>query len=358
MHEGFMRRALALARTPASTSPNPRVGAVLVADGRVVAEAFHDGAGTPHAEAIVLDAAGSRAAGGTLYVTLEPCNHTGRMPACAPAIVASGVRHCVAAIADPDPRVSGTGFQHLRENGVEVTTGVLASEAEELNRAFLHQRRTGRPLVSLKLALTLDGRMAAPDRSSRWITGEEARVRVHARRAEVDAVIVGVGTVLADDPRLTARDVSARRQPARIVVDATGRLPSWAKVFDDGKVIVATVATVAHTAELAWKEAGADVLTLPGGGRGVDLTALVASFAERDWLEVLCEGGAELATALLKADLVDRLELHHGPFVIGRGGPDIGDLGLDTMTEARAWKLAHSELAGDTVISVYDRVPA
>ncbi|HYI44904.1 MAG TPA: bifunctional diaminohydroxyphosphoribosylaminopyrimidine deaminase/5-amino-6-(5-phosphoribosylamino)uracil reductase RibD [Actinomycetota bacterium] len=355
MTDTFMRRALELARVPAATSPNPRVGAVLVTDGAVVGEGAHLGAGTPHAEAVALAAAGERARGATLYVTLEPCFHEGRMPPCAPAVVAAGVTHVVVAIEDPDSRVAGRGIAFLRDNGIEVTTGLLAASAAELNRAFLHQRKTGRTLITLKLASTLDGRLAAPDRSSRWITGEEARRFVHARRAEVDAVMVGVGTVVADDPQLTTREVSTDRQPVRIVVDASGRLPAWARVFDTGEVIVATTAEARSEAKVAWKDAGAEVMELPRAGRGVDLSALITSVSDRDWLEILCEGGAELATSLLKQDLVDRLELHHGPLTIGRGGPDIGDLGFNSMTDAQVWSLAHVDRLGDDVISVYDR---
>lgn len=354
MHEELMRRALELALQPPFTSPNPRVGAVVVSDGEVVGEGAHHGAGTPHAEAVALAAAGERARGATVYVTLEPCAHHGRMPPCATALVEAGVARVVAAIEDPDPRVSGSGFDILRGAGIEVEIGVLASEAEAVNRSFLHHRRTGRPLVSLKLALTLDGRLAAPDRTSRWITGPGARGRVHAYRAAVDAVLVGAGTACTDDPELTARDVDAARQPARVVVDAAGRVPPWSRIFSDGEVVVATTAACPPEAEVAWKEAGAEVLRLPGD-RHVDLRELLAALGERGWLEVMCEGGGELATSLLRADLVDRLELHHGPVLIGRGGPDIGDLGIGTMSEAMQWRLIEVERLDQDVVTVYER---
>src|SRR5918992_4105882 len=237
--ELFMGRALELARSWPHTSPNPRVGAIVVRSGAVVAEGRHEGAGTPHAEMRALD--GVDAAGATLYVNLEPCDHHGRTPPCAPAIAAAGVARVVAAHEDPDPRVRGRGFAALARHGIEVTTGVLAAKAERTNAAYLHHARTGLPLISLKLASSLDGRLAARDGSARWITGPLTRARVHARRAEVDAVMVGAGTVLADDPQLTARGDAVRspssalagpgasspgaigeRQPTRVVVDATG----------------------------------------------------------------------------------------------------------------------------------------
>ncbi|MGH2807694.1 MAG: bifunctional diaminohydroxyphosphoribosylaminopyrimidine deaminase/5-amino-6-(5-phosphoribosylamino)uracil reductase RibD, partial [Actinomycetota bacterium] len=201
----FMARAIELARIPLHTSPNPRVGAVVVRDGEVIGEGYHFGAGRPHAETEALRGVDD-ARGATVYVNLEPCMHRAETPPCAPALVEAGVARVVAALEDPDERVRGRGFEYLREHGVEVTGGVMAAEARALNAAFIHQRTTGRPLVTLKLALTIDGRLAASDGTSRWVTGPEARAVVHRRRAETDAILVGSGTVLADDPSLTARD--------------------------------------------------------------------------------------------------------------------------------------------------------
>src|SRR5687768_16450232 len=193
-----MTRALELASRPPFTSPNPRVGAVVVRDGRVVSEGIHEGAGTPHAEVRALD--GVDAIGATLYVNLEPCTHHGRTPPCAPAVIEAGIARAVIAIEDPDRRVAGKGIEMLRAAGLEVVVGTCAQAAGDLNRAYLHQRATKRPLVTLKLALSLDGKVAAANGSSKWITGAEARARVHARRLECDAVLIGAGTVLADDP--------------------------------------------------------------------------------------------------------------------------------------------------------------
>lgn len=346
--ENHMRRALELARQAPYTNGNPRVGAVVMRDEAVVGDGFHRGSGHSHAETEALRGVDAR--GATMYVTLEPCNHQAGTPPCAPALVDAGLARVVVAIADPDVRVQGSGIDYLRRNGVEVEVGVLEDEARELNAAFIHHRTTGRPLVVLKLALTVDGRLAATDGSSRWITGEEARRRVHEARLEADAVMVGAGTVVADDPSLTVRAVEAPRQPHRVVVDSSGRVPPNANVFtSEGAVIVATTSTSPHEVQTAWKEAGAEVLVLPESEEGVDLTALVADLGGRGWLEVYCEGGAGLATSLLRAGLVDRLEVHYGPLVVG-SGTSLGDLGIATMTEAQRWTIAAVERAGDDVI--------
>lgn len=347
----YMARAIELAAAVPFTSPNPRVGCVLVRDGRVLAEGAHLGAGRPHAEAVAL--AGADARGATLYVNLEPCAHYGRTPPCAPAIAAAGVARVVAAIADPNPLVSGRGFEVLQRAGIEVTVGVGERAARLLNAPYLHHVTTGTSFVSLKLALTLDGRLAAADGSARWITGEKARAQVHRRRLEADAVMVGAGTVLADDPRLTARLAEATRRPARVVVDGRGVVPPEAAVFaDDGaEVVVATSAAAPHEAMTAWKQAGAEVVVLPGEAGRVDLAALVRALGARGYVEVLCEGGARLASALLAAGLVGRLELHRGAVLAG-GGPALA-LDVGTLAEAPRFALADLRRAGDDVIAVY-----
>jgi diaminohydroxyphosphoribosylaminopyrimidine deaminase/5-amino-6-(5-phosphoribosylamino)uracil reductase len=351
--ERFMREAIELALEPGFTSPNPRVGAVLVRDGVVLGRAAHHGPGTPHAEAAAL-AAAADPSGATCYVTLEPCAHHGRTPPCAPALVEAGIARVVAAIEDPDARVAGKGFAYLRDHGVEVEVGLLAQEAEDMNVAYLHQRKTGRPLVTVKLALTLDGRMAAPDGSSVWITGDRARAIVHRRRHEVDAVMVGAATVVADDPSLTVRDVPARRQPARVIVDSSGRTGASASVFRSGaEVIVATTDASPHDRHVEWKEAGAEVLVLPRSTQGIDLKALVEELSRGSWIEIMCEGGGELATSLLRDDLVDRLEIFHGAVLVGRGGPDIGDVGIATLADAPRFRLVTLDRLGDDVRAVY-----
>lgn len=352
--ERYMRRALELAARPAFTSPNPRVGAVIVRDGSVIGEGVHHGAGTPHAEVEALR--GIDARGATCYVILEPCSHDGRTPPCAPALVDAGIARVVAALGDPDERVAGRGFEFLRAHAVEVTTGVLETQAQAVNASFIHERTTGRPLMTLKLALTLDGRMAAADGSSRWITGGSARRRVHARRVEADAVMVGAGTMLADDPSLTARDVHAPRQPARVIVDSRGRVSRRARAFAPGAdVIVATTDRAPHERQVEWKEAGAEVLVLPHGDSGVDEKALVSALSRRGWLEVYCEGGAQLATQLIRANVVDRLELYYGAVIAGRGGPDLGSIGVSTLNAAPRFRLQTTEALGDDVLAVFVR---
>jgi diaminohydroxyphosphoribosylaminopyrimidine deaminase/5-amino-6-(5-phosphoribosylamino)uracil reductase len=341
-----MARALELAARPPFASPNPRVGAVVVRDGVVIDEGAHHGPGTPHAEALALD--GIDARGATVYVTLEPCNHHGLTPPCAPRLADAGVARVVAAVEDPDDRVAGSGFEVLRRAGVTVDSGLLREEAERLNRAYLHHRRTGRSFVSLKLALTLDGRMTAADGSSQWITGRDARRVVHARRLECDAVMVGAGTVVADDPRLTVRDVTAPRQPLRIVVDAAGRVPSHAAALGAGSV-VATTSACPHDVQIGWKETGAEVLVLPEAHGGVDLAALVEALGSHGVVEVLCEGGPRLASSLIREDLPGRLELHYGPILTG-GGASLDDLGVNSMADALRFEVETTERAGDDLL--------
>lgn len=350
----FMTRALELASRPPFTSPNPRVGAVLVRDGAVISEGVHEGSGTPHAETMALE--GVDATGATLYVSLEPCIHHGKTPPCAPAVIDAGIRRVVIAIEDPDQRVAGKGIELLRDAGLDVVVGPCADAASELNRAYLHHRVTGRPLLTLKLAMSLDGKMAAADGSSRWITGEPARTRVHGRRLEVDAVMVGAGTVISDDPRLTVRDVAAPRQPARVVLDATGRVPATSQVFGEGDVVVMTTVEAPHRLKTQWKEAGAEVVevaTSPSGG--VELASVLDNLGARGWIEVYCEGGAALATSLLAEDLVDRLELNFGPIIIGGDGIGLGPLGVHTIEDASRWKPADVRRMGDDIVTVLER---
>lgn len=346
--ERYMTRALELAAAAPFTSPNPRVGAVVVRDDRVLAQGAHLGAGTPHAEAVALQDADAR--GSTLYVNLEPCTHQGRMPPCAPAIVEAGVARVVIATEDPDPRVAGQGISFLRAQGIEVTDGTCAPEAEELNAAYLHQRRTGRPLLTLKLALSLDGKLGAADGTSRWITGEQARRQVHRRRLGADAILVGAGTVVTDDPALTAREVDAQRQPARVLCDSSGRVPPTARVFGEGEVVVMTTIASPHPVKTRWKEAGAEVVVVPEDRHGgVDLRAVVENLGQRGWLEVYCEGGAGLATSLLRDDLVDRLELFFGPLLLGGDGIGLGPLGVESMDRAERWETISSASLGADV---------
>lgn len=352
--EVFMRRALELAARAVRTYPNPKVGAVVVRYGEVIGEGFHRGAGKRHAEAEALD--GIDAAGATIYVTLEPCSHHGRTPPCAPAIAAAGINRVVVATEDPDERVSGRGIALLRERGVTVDVGVLEDEARYLNGPFLLHRTEGRAFLSLKLAASIDGRIAARDGTSRWITGSKARRLVHERRRASDAVLVGAGTVLADDPALTVRDVPTDRQPLRVIVDARGRISGDARLFsEEGDVLIATTDGASHEKQIEWKGAGAEVVVLPGRDGGVDLNALLEELGRRDVVEVFCEGGPTLATSLLEADLVDRLELHQGSVLLGASGKSLFDLDVTTIDAAPRWKLVDSKVLDDDVITTYMR---
>ncbi|HSE95784.1 MAG TPA: bifunctional diaminohydroxyphosphoribosylaminopyrimidine deaminase/5-amino-6-(5-phosphoribosylamino)uracil reductase RibD [Methylomirabilota bacterium] len=317
-----MARALELAaRGIGLTSPNPAVGAVLVRDGAVVGEGGHLRAGAPHAEVVALTEAGARARGATCYVTLEPCAHHGRTPPCADALAAAGVARVVAASADPNPRVDGRGFHRLRASGILVEVGVGEAEARALNRAFFTFMKTGRPHVTLKSAMTLDGKIAAADGTSRWVTGEAARAEAHRLRFAADAVLVGIGTVLQDDPQLTVRvpDLPAK-EPLRVVADSRLRTPPDARVVtagDPSRTLVACVGPAPAPSAAALRARGVQVLEMPADGGRVDLGALLVALAGLEVVGVLAEGGAELGAGLLDADLVDRIAFFVAPRLLG-----------------------------------------
>ena len=320
--ERWMARALALAeRGRGLCSPNPMVGAVVVSEGRLVGEGFHARAGGPHAEAEALRQAGDRARGATLYVTLEPCNHQGRTPPCVDAILSAGIRRVVVAAGDPNPRVRGGGTRALREAGLEVLSGCREDEARAGNRVFLAAMERLRPHVTLKCAMTLDGKIAAVDRRARWITGEAARLEAHRLRSQSDAVMVGIGTVLADDPALTVRlDPPWPREPLRIVVDSRARLPLAARLIEAGTPARAVVAVAdeAPAERLARLEArGVTVLSCKSRDGRVDPADLCARLFALDVTGVLLEGGSELNGAFIEAGLVDRVAIFIAPLLIG-----------------------------------------
>jgi diaminohydroxyphosphoribosylaminopyrimidine deaminase/5-amino-6-(5-phosphoribosylamino)uracil reductase len=340
LDEMFMRRALALAeRARGLTSPNPMVGAVVVRDEVIVAEGFHQAAGGPHAERLALDAAGEAARGATLYLTLEPCVHQGRTPPCVPAIVAAGIRRVVAAVEDPNPRVNGGGVAALRRAGLEASVGCLEDEARRLNRAFFTWVTERRPFVTLKVAMSLDGKIAGVNRLSRWITGEEARREAHRLRSEVDAIVVGIGTVLADDPELTVRlDPPWPREPFRVVVDSAGRTPPGARLIGAGRPERALIAVTdaAPAGRLAPLEAsGARLLRLPSRDGRVDLAALALELARLEVTSALLEGGGELNAGFLEAGLVDRVAAFLAPLLLGgRDAPTAVEGGGRELKEA------------------------
>ncbi|HWC02558.1 MAG TPA: bifunctional diaminohydroxyphosphoribosylaminopyrimidine deaminase/5-amino-6-(5-phosphoribosylamino)uracil reductase RibD [Methylomirabilota bacterium] len=318
----WMDRALRLAaRGIGLTSPNPMVGAVLVRDGRVVGEGAHLRAGGPHAEAVALAAAGPAARGATCYVTLEPCSHFGRTPPCADALVRDGVARVVTAMRDPSPEVDGRGLARLRAAGVPVSVGVREAQARGLNRAFVCAVTQGRPHVTLKAAMTLDGKIAAADGASRWITGDLARLEAHRLRFAADAVLVGVGTVLADDPQLTVRHAGLPpKEPLRVVVDSRLRTPAAARVLRSGdprRAVVACVAPAPAGPAAVLRAQGNRVIELPSDGGRVDLRLLLEALRALDVIAVLAEGGAEIGGALAEAGLVDRVAFFVAPRLLG-----------------------------------------
>ena len=331
--EGAMARAVDLAgRALGRTSPNPVVGCVILdADGRLVGEGLHERAGGPHAEVAALADAGDRARGGTAVVTLEPCRHTGRTGPCAQALVDAGIARVVIAVPDPT-ETAGGGADLLRQQGIEVVEGVGRAAAAHGNRAWLQAMATGRPFVTWKLAATLDGRTAASDGTSRWITGPEARGAVHRLRAERDAVLVGSGTLRADDPHLAVRDVPGAEQPLRVVLDARAELPLTARVLDDAAATLVVVADDADAARLT--AAGVDLLRVPSSDAGLDLPAVLVGLHERGMRSVLLEGGAGLAGSFVRGGLVDEVVAHLAPALLGSGRSVLEHAGITTITEA------------------------
>ncbi len=339
-----MRRALRLAALGRHASPNPMVGCVLVNDfGQIVGEGWHPKAGEPHAEVLALRQAGGLALGAAAYVTLEPCSHHGRTPPCADALLAAGVKRVICAMADPDVRVAGSGFARLRAGGVDVSVGLGEAEARALNAAYIKHRVTGLPWTVLKTATTLDGKIAAAGGDSQWITSAISRRAVHRQlRDRCDAILTGVGTVLADDPSLTTRLThKAGRDPWRIVVDSRLRTPLDAQVVKqsalDGKTIVAAVQDADPVRRKALEALGCHVLLCePSQGR-VDLADLMRRLGTRgDIISVLVEGGGQLAASLLSANLADRWLAFVAPKIVGGGdapGP-VGALGISRMADA------------------------
>ena len=352
----YMRRALELAALGLTTThPNPRVGCVLVLGGAVVGEGWHRAAGEPHAEALALAAAGESARGATAYVTLEPCAHHGRTPPCADALIAAGVSEVIYASADPDPRVDGAGAARLRAAGIRVRGGLLAAAADELNAGFISRLRRGRPFVRLKIAASLDGRTALANGASQWISSEAARADVHRWRARSDAILTGIGTVLADDPQLTVRlGDAAQRQPLRVVLDSRLRLPRSAKVLNaTGKALIfsrrdAVGAELAVAAQAAMQADGIGLEWLESDGRGLDLAAALRHLAGALQInELLVEAGATLSGALLRHRLVDELLIYQAPMLLGQEARALAQLpALSQLADAPRFQFTELAVVG------------
>jgi diaminohydroxyphosphoribosylaminopyrimidine deaminase/5-amino-6-(5-phosphoribosylamino)uracil reductase len=341
---GYMQRALALARKGSGlASPNPMVGCVLVREGQIVGEGFHQYEWREHAEVVAIKSAGAKARGATMYVTLEPCNHTGRTGPCTEAIIAAGIQRVVATIADPNPAVAGGGFKRLADAGVEVFTGVLEDEARHLNEPFAKWIRTKTPLVTLKSAMTLDGQLALPQRgarrrdvakrstgnkakrrSSTWITSEESRAEVQRMRHASDALLTGIGTVLADDPLLTDRSgLSRRRTLLRVILDSKLRLSPRSRIVKtaDDDLLVFTNASLQSANARALQKAGVEIVSLNGkSGRRIELKSVLKELGRRDILSVLLEAGSALNGAALAAGVVDKVFLFYAPKLAGDAG--------------------------------------
>ena len=336
-----MRRALRLAgRAAGRTSPNPLVGAVVVQDDRVVGEGYHHAAGEPHAEVNALRRAGAAGRGATLYTNLEPCAHTGRTPPCVDAVKQAGIARVVAAMKDPDPRTNGRGFRALRDAGIAIEEGLLREEAMRLNEGFISRVTRGRPFVLLKLATTLDGRVAVPGR--RYLSGKRALREVHRLRDRSDAVIVGIGTILADDPALTVREVKGR-DPLRVILDTEARTPPQAKIVRAADpqrtvIFVARDAEVRRTNRL--RDAGVLLATLPRADGGLDLGAALRWLGEHGVNTVLSEGGPRIAGSLVRGGFADRLLLLVSPLAGGDGPPALAGVGSpNALRDLRVRKL-------------------
>jgi diaminohydroxyphosphoribosylaminopyrimidine deaminase/5-amino-6-(5-phosphoribosylamino)uracil reductase len=329
-HE-YMARALRLAgKGLFTTTPNPRVGCVVVKDGIIVGEGWHARAGEPHAETHALNAAAESARGATAYITLEPCSHHGRTPPCADALIAAGVARVVAAMRDPNPQVGGNGLEKLRAAGIACDDGLLEAEARELNIGFVSRMTRGRPWLRLKVAASLDGKTALNNGRSQWITGPDARRDGHAWRARACAILTGAGTVRDDDPRLTVRDVETSRQPLRVVVDSHLETPPQARLFEGGNALVAAASADASKID-ALRAAGAEVIVLPNAQGKVDLPRLLQVLAERGVNELHVEAGHKLNGSLLREGLVDELLMYFAPTLLGSGRemfplPELTDL--------------------------------
>ena len=352
----WMRLALSLGgRGLGRVWPNPAVGCVLVRGGRVVGRGWTQPGGRPHAETHALAQAGDAARGATAYVTLEPCAHHGRTPPCADALIAAGVARVVVALGDPDPRVNGQGIARLRAAGIAVEVGPLQAEARAAQAGFLSRVTRGRPAVTLKLAASLDGRIATAAGESQWITGPQARRVVHAMRARHDAVMVGAGTVRADDPSLTVRGLGVTQQPMRVVLSRRLDVPTDSALFRSAGQVPVWLCHGPDAPEAmraAWAQAGARLIEVVAGPGGqIDLDAALRALGTAGLTRVFCEGGGAVAAGLLAADLVDEMAVFGGGVVLGaEGTPSVGAMGVAALTEAPQFDLVGTRaLSGDTL---------
>lgn len=349
-----MRRALELARNGLGrTAPNPAVGAVIVRNGVIVGEGFHPAAGEPHAEIFALRQAGSAAQGGTLYVTLEPCCHSGRTGPCSSVVIASGIIRVVAGCRDPNPKVAGGGFAQLRAAGIQVECGTLETECRRLIAPFAKHIRTGLPYVTLKAAITIDGAVATASGDSQWISGAESRVATHHLRHTHDAIMVGIGTVLADNPRLTTRlPEGGGMNPLRIIVDSSLRTPSTSALLTEtGRTLILTAAAASTAKEERLRAENVEILRIAGGGGKVDLLEAMRQLGARGLQSILLEGGGRLHHGALHAGIVDRLCIFIAPLLLGGSGiPLFCGSGVSTLKSAFRLRQLQIERYGDDLL--------
>jgi len=360
----WMRAALGLARRGLGVVwPNPAVGCVIVKEGRVVGRGWTQHGGRPHGETEALHRAREAAREATAYVTLEPCCHWGRTPPCTDALIAAGVRRVVVALEDPDARVAGEGIRQLQAAGLEVETGLCGEEAAEINAGFFCRLRLGRPLVTLKLATSLDGRIATPRGESQWITGPAARDQAHALRANHDAIMVGTGTALADNPQLTCRLPGlAHRSPVRVVIDRNLRMPPTLRLIseaNDHPTWILTLSSADPGRRQAFADRGVTLIDLePNGDGRIGLADALGALGKRGITRLLVEGGGQFAAALVRARLVDRLTWVHAPLLLGGDSiPAIGEFGLEALSDAPRFERLSTQSVADDVLTLLLRVP-
>lgn len=347
LDHAMMARALTLARRGiTTTTPNPRVGCVIVKDGIVAGEGWHRRAGEPHAEAIALAKAGGAAKGATVYVTLEPCSHHGRTPPCADALVASGVARVVAAMSDPNPLVAGRGFARLQSAGIMTNVGLLEQEAIELNLGFVSRMKTGRPWLRLKAAASLDGQTALNNGSSQWITGPDARRDGHAWRARACAILTGIGTVRDDDPRLNVRDVACERQPLKVLVDSRLEINPDAKLLQGAPTLI-VCALEDRQKQAMLEDKGAEVIVIPNPANKVDLAALLNTLGERGINELHAEAGHKLNGSLIRERCVDEILLYLAPMLIGSQAQGLFNLPeLENLSDSLSLDIRDMRMTG------------
>ena len=343
----YMERAISLAKLAlGQASPNPAVGAVIVKDGQVIGQGYTQPPGSSHAEIMALKEAGEHARGGVMYVTLEPCCHFGRTPPCTKAIIAAGIQQVHAAMIDPNPQVNGNGLKEMEKAGIKTFLGEHADDASEIIESYVKFITTGRPFVTIKFAMSLDGKIATKSGDSKWISSDESRRYVHFMRYTIDAVMVGVNTVLIDDPQLTSRcnvwGGVTKKQPLRVIVDAAGRTPVAAKIFNEpGRVLMALGEKVSPTQKKAYAKLGAEILELPSKRGLIDLDKLLLALGQKQITSILVEGGATLLGSLLDRNLVDKVTVFIAPIIIGgeKARTAIGGKGADKVVNSL--KLEH-----------------